>query len=110
MVPDCEILFNQLKTAISNSFWPTFFEDMISDAEESLLSLPNRLGSMGVFDLVNQAPESFFTLRDCFEKLISAISGTSGFSEECHLDHAHETHVSFPTTNNFVSLNHRGQF
>ena len=68
VVPDCGFLFDPLRTAITNKFWTALFEDMISDAEESLFFLPTRLGSMGVKDLVYQAPESFAILHACSKK------------------------------------------
>ena len=52
VVPDCGFLFNPLKSAITDTFWPALFEDMISDAEESLFFLPTRLGGLGVNDPV----------------------------------------------------------
>ena len=99
-------LFDPLRTAITNKFWTALFEDMISDAEESLFFLPTRLGSMGVKDLVYQAPESFAILHACSKKIISAIRGASEFSVESYLDHIHAIHTTFLTTNNFVILKH----
>ena len=83
--PDCSSLFEPLKTAINEKFWPALFGGLIEDKESELFSLPTRFGGLGVRDPVWLSTCSSEASRMGCGMIIDYMQNGEAFNVEDHL-------------------------
>ena len=87
VVPDCSALFESIRHAIIEKFWPTLFSESVSELEQSIFFLPVGHGGLGISDSVHQAGGDFSSAQCCTAETVSAIKGLNDFSGASHVSH-----------------------
>ena len=80
VTPDCQCLFSDLETVISNSFIPTLFGQECSTNDRSLFSLPLRLGGLNIRNPTTTASTHYSASRSATAVLTDAITCSTPFS------------------------------
>ena len=84
--PDCSSMFEPLRDAIRDVFWPSLFGGSIDEREADLFSIPTRLGGMGVRDPVKLSVKAFEASRTGSERILSFMKDGVHFLVNDHLE------------------------
>lgn len=106
VIPMCALLFHSLETALSTTFLPTILSHTYSP-EEHLMSLPIRMGGLGISNPVLTSSLLNSTSRKATSLLTSAIKDLSSFSP---FDHITQTILAKQDYNNQISATNEASF
>ena len=84
VIPDCATAFAPLRDILFERFIPTVLGGSISEHEKVLLSLPARMGGMGIRDPTEAAQCAYTTSRDSTTTVSASIKGKAEFSVQTH--------------------------
>ena len=93
VVPNCADAFVPLRDSINGKFIHAVLGGGISEQEKALLSLPSRMGGMGLRDPVESAEMAYSASKDGTVKIVKAIKGDEEFTVHEHRERIAETHV-----------------
>ena len=95
IVQNCGSAFKPLQDIINNRLLPAIFGGSISNIEKSIISLPARMGGMGIRDPVETARLSYLTSKVSSTQIISAIKGEKDFCSQSHNEEIYKTKAFF---------------
>jgi hypothetical protein len=84
VVPGCDCLFRPLEQMIRDKFLPKLFGGAITEDDRVLLSLPCRLGGLGIRDPTAIATIIHETSRRATRVVIEAIKGDNPYNSQDH--------------------------
>ena len=85
MLHDCGALFQDLEFSLASNFLPAIFGVEVSSAECDLLSLPLRMGGLGIVNPVTAAPYCYSASIHSTTSLVKFITGSLSFELDAHI-------------------------
>ena len=82
---DCGALFQDLEFSLASNFLPAIFGVEVSSAERDLLSLPLRMGGLGIVNPVTAAPYCYSASIHSTTSLVKFITGSLSFELDAHI-------------------------